>query len=419
MKTEITEIRAREILDSRGNPTVEATVILRDGTRASASVPSGASTGKYEACELRDTEKPRYFRLGVERAVENVTRRIAPALIGISATEQSRADSLMIALDGAYNKSNLGANAILSVSLATARAAARSLGIPLYRYLGGALASRLPIPMMNVLNGGAHAANNVDIQEFMIVPVGADSFADGVRMCAGVYHALKNLLRAAGKETAVGDEGGFAPTLGADEEAVEWLLSAIEKAGYRAGQDMMISLDVAASEWKEEGGYVLKKSGKRYTADALCEYYDTLRKKYPILSVEDGMGEEDGYGWRRLTERLGDNTMLVGDDLFVTNSARLATGIREGYGNAILIKPNQIGTLTETVATTSLARASGYRVILSHRSGETGDTFIADLSVALGADYIKSGAPARGERTEKYNRLMQIESEIFGASYGI
>ncbi len=419
MKTEITEIRAREILDSRGNPTVEATVILKDGTSASASVPSGASTGKYEACELRDTESPRYFRLGVEHAVENVTRKIAPALIGISATEQSRADSLMIALDGAYNKSNLGANAILSVSLATARAAASSLGIPLYRYLGGALASRMPIPMMNVLNGGVHAANNVDIQEFMIVPVRADSFADGVRMCAEIYHALKNLLRAAGKDTGVGDEGGFAPSLGTDEEAIEWLLSATEKAGYRAGEDIMISLDVASSEWKEEGGYVLKKSGKKYTADALCDLYDTLRKKYPILSIEDGMGEEDGYGWRRLTERLGKNTMLVGDDLFVTNRARLAEGVREGYGNAILIKPNQIGTLTETAATVSLAKESGYRVILSHRSGETGDTFIADLAVALGADYIKSGAPARAERTEKYNRLLKIESEIFGASYGM
>lgn len=419
MKTEITEIRAREILDSRGNPTVEATVILKDGTSASASVPSGASTGKYEACELRDTESPRYFRLGVEHAVENVTRKIAPALIGISATEQSRADSLMIALDGAYNKSNLGANAILSVSLATARAAASSLGIPLYRYLGGALASRMPIPMMNVLNGGAHAANNVDIQEFMIVPVGADSFADGVRMCAEIYHALKNLLRAAGKDTGVGDEGGFAPSLGTDEEAIEWLLSATEKAGYRAGEDIMISLDIASSEWKEEGGYVLKKSGKKYTADALCDFYDALRKKYPILSIEDGMGEEDGYGWRRLTERLGKNTLLVGDDLFVTNRARLAEGIREGYGNAILIKPNQIGTLTETAATVSLAKENGYRVILSHRSGETGDTFIADLAVALGADYIKSGAPARAERTEKYNRLLKIESEIFGASYGM
>ncbi|HBJ18322.1 MAG TPA: phosphopyruvate hydratase [Clostridiales bacterium] len=419
MKTEITEIRAREILDSRGNPTVEATVILKDGTAAAASVPSGASTGKYEATELRDTENPRYFRMGVEHAVENVTRRIAPALIGISATEQSRADSLMIALDGAYNKSNLGANAILSVSLATAKAAAASLGIPLYRYLGGALATRLPIPMMNVLNGGAHATNNVDIQEFMIVPVGADSFADGVRMCAEVYHALKNLLRSAGKETGVGDEGGFAPSLGTDEEAIEWLIRAIEKAGYRAGEDLMISLDIAASEWKEEDGYILKKSGKKYTADALCDFYLGLRKKYPILSIEDGMGEEDAYGWRRLTELLGGNTMLVGDDLFVTNRARLAEGIREGYGNAILIKPNQIGTLTETAATVALAKEHGYRVILSHRSGETGDTLIADLAVALGADYIKSGAPARAERTEKYNRLMKIESEIFGASYGV
>lgn len=418
MKTEITEIRAREILDSRGNPTVETTVILRDGTAASASVPSGASTGKYEAYELRDSGRTRYFRMGVESAVENVTRRIAPALIGISATEQSRADSLMIALDGSYNKSNLGANAILSVSVATAKAAALSLGVPLYRYLGGALVSRLPIPMMNVLNGGAHANNNVDIQEFMLVPVGADSFAEGVRMCAETYHALKILLRTAGKETGVGDEGGFAPSLGTDEEAIEWLIAATEKAGYRAGENILISLDVAASEWKTEDGYVLKKSGKHYRADDLCDYYADLCEKYPVLSIEDGMGEEDGYGWRRLGERLGGRTLLVGDDLFVTNRERLAEGIREGYANAILIKPNQIGTLTETAATVALAKENGYRVVFSHRSGETGDTMIADLAVALGADYIKSGAPARAERTEKYNRLMKIEGEIFGATYG-
>ena len=418
MKTEIKEIRAREILDSRGNPTVETTVILNDGTEASASVPSGASTGKHEAYELRDTETRRYFRHGVRQAVENVTRRIAPALIGISATEQSRADSLMIALDGAYNKSNLGANAILSVSLATARAAATSLGIPLYRYLGGALVSKMPVPMMNVLNGGAHATNNVDIQEFMIVPVGADSFSDGVRICAEIYHALKDLLRSAGKETGVGDEGGFAPSLGTDTEAIEWLIAATEKAGYVPGRDIMISLDVAASEWKTEEGYTLPKSAQSYTADMLCDFYADLRGKYPILSIEDGMGEDDGYGWRRMTELLGKDTMLVGDDLFVTNRERLAEGIRKGCGNAVLIKPNQIGTLTETAATVALAKERGYRVILSHRSGETGDTFIADLSVALGADYIKSGAPARAERTEKYNRLMKIEGDMFGAVYG-
>lgn len=418
MKTDIKEIRAREILDSRGNPTVETTVILQDGTTGRASVPSGASTGKYEAAELRDSERHRYFRMGVEHAVENVTRKIAPTLIGISATDLSRADSLMIALDGAYNKSNLGANAILSVSLATARAAARSLGVPLYRFLGGAFSLRLPIPMMNVLNGGAHAGNNVDMQEFMIVPSGAESFAEGVRMGAEIYHTLRRILTEEGKETAVGDEGGFAPFLETDAEALDLLVVATERAGYRAGEDVFFALDVAASEWQDGGEYLAKKKGKRYTSQMLCEMYASLCGKYPILSIEDGMGEEDTAGWKSLTERLGESTMLVGDDLFVTDKARIERGAREGIANAVLIKPNQIGTLTETAAAVFAARKMGYRVILSHRSGETGDTFLSDLAVALGADYIKSGAPARSERTEKYNRLMAIEGEIFGATYG-
>lgn len=418
MKTDIKEIRAREILDSRGNPTVETTVILQDGTQGRASVPSGASTGKYEAVELRDSDKLRYFRMGVERAAENVTRRIAPTLIGISATDLSRADSLMITLDGAYNKSNLGANSILSVSLAIARAAAASLGIPLYRFLGGSLRTRLPIPMMNVLNGGAHADNNLDIQEFMIVPCGAESFAEGVRMCAEIYHSLRRLLHTEGKETAVGDEGGFAPSLESEAEALDLLVSATERAGYRPGKDVFFALDIAASEWREGGEYIAKKKGKHYTSALLCEMYASLCGKYPILSIEDGMGEEDIAGWRSLTERLGREVLLVGDDLFVTDGSRIERGARDGIANAVLIKPNQIGTLTETAAAVRTARENGYRVILSHRSGETGDTFLADLAVALGADYIKSGAPARAERTEKYNRLMAIEGEIFGACYG-
>ena len=420
MNQQITGIYARQILDSRAKPTVEATVVLKDGSVGVASVPSGASTGKYEAVELRDTDLSAYGRMGVSRAVESVSQRIAPALIGIDATEQSRADAIMIALDGTENKSNLGANAILSVSLATARAAASSLSLPLYRYLGGFCVGRLPIPMMNILNGGAHAGNNVDIQEFMILPVGASSFDMAMQMGSEVYHSLGRLLKRRGENTAVGDEGGFAPMLSSDEEAIELILSAIEGAGYTPGRDISLALDVASSEWYDGGNYVLPKRRVTYTLGELAEYIGSLVDKYPILSVEDGMGEDDRLGWKMLGERLHEKgTLLVGDDLFVTNSARLSEGISEGIANAILIKPNQIGTLSETFATVSMAKANGYRVILSHRSGETEDSFIADMAVGFGADMIKSGAPARAERTAKYNRLMKIESELFSSVYGI
>lgn len=418
MKTEITDITAREILDSRGNPTVEATVHLANGVSASASVPSGASTGRYEACELRDETEARFFHRGVLRATKNVTQTIAPALIGMDATEQSRADAVMIALDGTSNKSNLGANAILSVSMALARAAARSVGIPLYRYLGGSCLDALPPPMMNVLNGGAHASNNIDIQEFMIVPIGASCFSEGVRMCAEIYHSLRDILKEKALVVAVGDEGGFAPMAERDEEAIEWILAAIDRAGYQGGRDVMIALDIAGSEWASHDGYTLPKRGVTYTADELCAYYETLCRRYPILSIEDGMGEDDANGWRALTARLGDRTMLVGDDLFVTNADRLRTGIEGGLANAILIKPNQIGTITETHATVRMAKQNGYRVVFSHRSGETEDDFLADLSVAFHADWIKSGAPARSERLSKYNRLMKIEQELFSPVYG-
>ena len=417
--TEITKVSAREILDSRGNPTVEAEVILSDGKRGVAAVPSGASTGMHEAAELRDTEDKRYHTKGVLSAVRSVNERIHPALVGMDATDIEEADSVMIALDGTYNKSNLGANAILSVSLALARAAAASVGIPLYRYLGGSLVKKMPVPMMNIMNGGAHADNNVDIQEFMILPIGAESFSDAVRMCAEVYHTLRNVLASHGMSTAVGDEGGFAPTLPNDEEAIRAIISAIEKAGYISGEDFMIGLDVAASEWRTGDTYVMPKRQRSFTSDELVGYLSELVEKYPILSIEDGVGEDDVYGWRRLTEKLSKKCILIGDDLFVTDSHRIEEGISEKIASGVLIKPNQIGTLTETAEAVFAAKRGGYKTAMSHRSGETSDDFISDLAVALSSDFIKAGAPARAERCAKYNRLMKIESEMFSPSYGI
>jgi len=416
--TEIKKVCAREILDSRGNPTVEAEITLSDGTIATAEVPSGASVGMNEAKELRDSEKARYHKKGTLTAVKNVNERIHPALVGMDVTDIDEADSVMIALDGTYNKSNLGANAILSVSIAIVKAAAASLGIPLYRYLGGALVKKMPVPMMNVLNGGVHAGNNIDVQEFMIIPTGAPTFSDGVRMCSEVYHTLKNILSAGGLSTAVGDEGGFAPMLESDEEAIKALISAIEKSGYKVGEDFMLGLDAAASEWKTEDGYVMPKRNKKYTSDELVGYFEALVEKYPIISIEDGVGENDEYGWRRITEKLSKKCILVGDDLFVTDSRRLDAGISKNIANAILIKPNQIGTVTETAETVFTARRGGYKTIMSHRSGDTADSFIADFAVATSCDFIKTGAPARAERVSKYNRLMKIENELFSSTYG-
>ncbi len=416
---EIKEIRAMEVLDSRGNPTVFSEVILSDGTVGEASVPSGASCGKNEAKEKRDNDSARYFGRGVLSAVKGISDVIFPALIGMSPFEHEEADSVMIALDGEYDKSNLGANAILSVSLSIARAAARSLGIPLYRYLGGALAKKMPIPMMNVLNGGAHAGNNVEIQEFMLVPVGADSFADAARMCSEIYSVLKKILKTKDLSTAVGDEGGFAPNLSSDEEAIELLIKAIKECGYSPESEVKIALDAAASEWYDGNNYCLKKRGKVYTGDELINYFVSLTERYPIMSIEDPLADDDYRGWERITEKLaGRGIMLVGDDLFTTNSERILEGFSKKRANSVLIKPNQIGTLTETHEAVSISKEVGYKTIMSHRSGETEDTFIADLAVALSCDFVKMGAPARSERTSKYNRLMKIESEIFAPSYG-
>ena len=417
-KMEIAKIEALEILDSRANPTLRVKVTLRGGAFGIASVPSGASTGKYEAHELRDRDDARYFGKGVLRAIENIEKIITPALIGVSANDNVRCDHIMIALDGTRNKSNLGANTILSVSLAIARAAANALGIPLYRYLGGYTVNRMPIPMMNIINGGAHASNSLDIQEFMILPIGASSFTEAVRMCAEIYHVLKRDLEIKGKTTAVGDEGGFAPTLENDGEAIELITDAICSAGYSPGEDVCIGLDVAASEWYANGEYKLIKGGEVFSATELIKKYEKFCDKYPIYSIEDGLSEDDTEGWRSLTQILGGKRMLVGDDLFVTNTDRLLFGYQKKIGNAILIKPNQIGTLTETAAAVALAKQCGYKVILSHRSGETADTSIADMAVAFGADFIKSGAPCRSERTEKYNRLLDIEHELFSPRYG-
>lgn len=417
VKMTITRIHAREILDSRGNPTIETEVTVETETTgkkstARAAAPSGASTGEFEAIELRDGGE-RYGGNGVQQAVENVNTRIAKALIGRNVLRQENLDALMLELDGTENKGKLGANAILSVSLACAKAAAKALQMPLYRYVGGVNAVTIPVPMMNILNGGAHSDNNLDVQEFMILPIGADSITEGIRWCAEVYHHLKKLLKNRGLSVAVGDEGGFAPNIANEEEAIQLIMEAITKAGYSCGRgkQFMISLDAAASEWKGNapGEYYLPKSGKRYTTDELIVHWEKMIRRFPIYSIEDPLDEEDWDGWKRLTEKVGDKVILVGDDLFVTNPVRLNKGISMGCSNAILIKPNQIGTLSETMEAIRMAKEHGYETIMSHRSGETEDTTIADLSVGLGSDLIKTGAPCRGERTAKYNRLIRIE----------
>jgi enolase len=408
----IEQIRAREILDSRGNPTVEADVILDTGAAGRAAVPSGASTGEHEAVELRDGDKKRYLGKGVANAVENANGELAGALQGHDAYDQVGLDRAMIEADGTPNKSRLGANAILAVSLAAARAAANDCGLPLYRYLGGPLATMLPVPMMNILNGGAHAANNVDFQEFMVMPVGATSFREGLRMGTEVFHALKKVLSAQKKSTSVGDEGGFAPDLATNEEALEVILQAIDDAGYRAGEDLVLALDVAASEMYRDGSYVFHKSSQERKSSAeMVEFYRQWTEEYPIRSIEDGLAEDDWAGWKQLTVGLP-GVQLVGDDLFVTNTERLSRGIGEGIGNAILIKVNQIGTLTETLEAIEMARAAGYNAVMSHRSGETEDTFIADLAVATGVGQIKTGSASRTDRVAKYNQLLRIEEEL-------
>lgn len=413
-KPQIIKCCAREILDSRGNPTVEASVILCDGTVGVASVPSGASTGIYEAHEKRDKDTKRYGGKGVEDAVCSVCRIISPAISGISASEQYELDKLLLRLDGTENKSKLGANALLAVSLANARAAANWHHVPLFRYLGGVDAYRLPIPMMNILNGGAHASNNVEIQEFMVVPVGMKRFSDALRAGSEIYHELGKLLRKKGFDTTVGDEGGYAPNLESDEAAIELICQAIEEAGYTT-DEVKIALDAAASEWYDEDSstYIPPKRMKQYSSEQLIDYWEALCKQYPMLfSLEDGLDQRDIDGWKILTERLGNRLMLVGDDLFVTNVNRLHDGIKGNYGNAILIKPNQIGTLSETLDVIHLAKSAGYRFILSHRSGDTEDTTIADIAVAMNAPFIKAGAPCRSERVAKYNRLLRIEASL-------
>ena len=412
MRTTIQSVHAREILDSRGNPTVEAAVTLEDGTTAAAAVPSGASTGAFEALELRDGDQTRYGGKGVRKAVEHVNMELYTAVKGQDASQTAALDACMCALDGTPDKSRLGANAILAVSLASARAAARSLRLPLYRFLGGAAADTLPVPMMNILNGGAHAANNIDIQEFMIMPVGAPCFSEGLRMCAEVFHALGSLLKQHGHAASVGDEGGYAPNLQSDEQALQMLSNAITQAGFRLGEEFVLAIDAASSEWKTEDGYLLPKRQVHYTTAELSAYWEKLVQNYPIRSIEDPLGEEDWDGWRALTSRLGARVQLVGDDLFVTNTKRLAKGIANGCGNSILIKVNQIGTLTEAMDAVKLAQRSGYTAIVSHRSGETPDSTIADLAVALNAGQIKTGAPSRGERVAKYNRLLRIEEAL-------
>lgn len=410
--SKISEIKAYEMLDSRGNPTVGAQVVLTDGSMGFALAPSGASTGIHEAHELRDNDKERYLGKGVLKAVANIERVIAPELIGMCACRQREIDIKMKELDGTENKSNLGANAILAVSLAVARAQANSYKMPLYKYLGGIGARILPRPMMNILNGGAHASNNVDMQEFMIVPMRAESFAEGLRQCSEVYHNLKGILNGKGLSTGVGDEGGFAPNLESDEQAIELILEAVDAAGYNEEQ-IKIALDVAAGEWsKGSDNYVMPKRNKSFTAQQLIDYYDSLTKRYPIISIEDGVGEDDWSAWKELTDKMGETTQLVGDDLFVTNAKRLENGIEKGTGNAILIKLNQIGTLTETLDVIDIAKSNGYSTVISHRSGETEDAFIADLAVAVGAGQIKTGAPCRSDRVAKYNRLIMIEQQI-------
>lgn len=421
IKPQIVKCTGREILDSRGNPTLEATVVLSDGTIGVASVPSGASTGIYEAHEKRDGDSRRFGGKGVLEAVGGICRHISPEIVGCYASDQSVIDQLMIKLDGTDNKSKLGANAILAVSLATARACANSYGIPLFRWIGGARAVRLPIPMMNVLNGGAHASNNVEIQEFMIVPTGAPSFADALRMGSEIYHALGRILKDRGLSTAVGDEGGFAPDLESDERAIELIISAIKAAGYDT-DTVKLAIDVASSEWYDEksGAYFMPKRGREYSREELIEYFVGLVREYPIISIEDPLDQRDFEGWRTITDALGDSVMLVGDDLFVTNPKRLKKGIELGAANAILVKPNQIGTLSEVISVTNIATMAGYSAIMSHRSGETEDTTIADLAVGLGTPFIKAGAPCRSDRVAKYNRLLRIEGSLgHSATYGL
>ena len=414
---EIEKVVGREILDSRGNPTVEAEVWLADGTVGRGMAPSGASTGEFEALELRDGDKARYGGKGVQKAVENINTTINDVLTGMDASDIYAVDAAMIKADGTKDKSNLGANAILAVSIASARAAALSLDIPLYRFLGGISGNRLPVPMMNILNGGAHATNTVDTQEFMIMPVGAPSFKEALRWCAEVFHALAALLKSRGLATSVGDEGGFAPNLSSDEETIETILEAIRNAGYEPGKDFMLAMDAASSEWKgaKKGEYILPKAGTHYTSSELIAHWKSLVEKYPIISIEDALDEEDWEGWQELTRELGGKVQLVGDDLFVTNTERLSKGIQLGCGNAILIKLNQIGSVSETLEAIKMAHKAGYTAISSHRSGETEDTTIADLAVALNTSQIKTGAPSRTERVAKYNQLLRIEEEL-GAS---
>ena len=416
MKTTIVKVIGREIIDSRGNPTVEAEIHLEDGTVALGTAPSGASTGEFEALELRDGDKARFGGKGVSKAVNNVNTTIANAIIGLDAMDTYAVDAAMLEADGTKDKSNLGANAILAVSIAAARAAANSLGIPLYRFLGGVNGNRLPVPMMNILNGGAHADSSVDTQEFMVMPVGAPSWKEALRWCSEVFQTLKKLIKDMKDVTAVGDEGGFAPnSLGGDEDAIELILKAIETAGYKPGKDFMLAMDAAASEWKSEKGkgfYHQPKSGKDFTSDELIAHWESLVEKYPIISIEDGLDEEDWEGWQRLTAKLGKKVQLVGDDLFVTNTERLSKGIQLGCGNSILIKLNQIGSVSETLEAIKMAHKAGYTAVTSHRSGETEDTTIADLAVALNTCQIKTGAPSRSERVAKYNQLIRIEEQL-------
>ncbi len=411
MMSMITDIYAREVLDSRGNPTVEVEVYTENGAMGRALVPSGASTGEHEAVELRDGGE-RYMGKGVTQAVDNVNEQIAPELLGAEVTDQTGIDELLIELDGTENKGNLGANAILGVSMAAAHAAANDLGVPLYEYLGGFNSKTLPVPMMNILNGGEHADNNVDIQEFMVMPVGAQDFPEAVRIGAEIFHNLKKVLQGKGLNTAVGDEGGFAPNLGSNEEALQTIVEAIEKAGYKPGEEVALAMDAAASEMYEDGKYNLKGEGVVKSVDEMIDFYKDLVEKYPIISIEDGLDENDWEGWKKLTDALGDKVQLVGDDLFVTNTSKLSQGIEQGVGNSILIKVNQIGTLTETFDAIEMAKRAGYTAVISHRSGETEDATIADIAVATNAGQIKTGAPSRSDRVAKYNQLLRIDDEL-------
>ena len=415
MYTTIEKVIGREIIDSRGNPTVEAEVWLEDGTVGRGAAPSGASTGEFEALELRDGDKSRFGGKGVSKAVNNINTVIAEAVVGLDASNTYAVDAAMIKADGTKDKSNLGANAILAVSIAAAKAAAQSYDLPLYRFLGGVNANRLPVPMMNILNGGAHASNSVDTQEFMIMPVGAPTFREALRWCTEVFHSLQKLLKSEGNTTAVGDEGGFAPDLKSDEDAIEHILKAIEDAGYKPGEDFVLAMDAAASEWKSEKGkgfYHQPKTGREFTSETLIQHWESLANEYPIASIEDGLDEEDWDGWKLMPERLGGKIQLVGDDLFVTNTERLQKGIENGCGNSILIKLNQIGSISETLEAIKMAHKAGYTAVTSHRSGETEDTTIADLAVALNTCQIKTGAPSRSERVAKYNQLLRIEEEL-------